>query len=107
MKKIGPGEYDCTNGELIQINFFCSPHRSNVNIRSAVNGGDFHTVTTNSIKLVMDTSKITVEIQYAFINAGSCLNQIVMVSNSPTKDDRIPTGASAGGMDFIALNFNP
>lgn len=102
-----PGKYKCSEGELIQIRFFCIPQRENVNIRSSFDGVNFVTVTTNSIQFLMGNSKVTLRLQYAFINAGSCLNQILVVDDSPTGDDRITTGAGAGGMDFIALIFKP
>jgi hypothetical protein len=105
MKKIGVNEYKCAKGELIQIRFFCNPSRENVNIRRSFDGTNFITVSTNSIQFVMDSEDVVVDLQYAFILAGTCLNQVLVVSNSPSGDDRVTAGAGGGGMDFMTFQF--
>ena len=105
MKKTGVNEYQCVEGEPIQIRFFCNPSRENVNIRRSFDGTNFITVSTNSIQFVMGKDDIVLDLQYAFIVTGSCLNQVTVVSNSPTKDDRVMANASGGGTDFQNFLF--
>ena len=99
------GVYKCTQGELIQIRFFCNPSRENVNIRRSFDGVNFLTVATNSIQFVVGSSDVTLDLQFAFILKGSCLNQILVVTNSPTSDDRVTASANGGDTDFLTLQF--
>ncbi len=107
MKRTSPGKYKTAAGELIQIRFFCTPSRENVNIRRSFDGKNFITVNTNSIQFPMENKKIVLNVQYAFILTGSCLNQILTVDNPPNNDDRITAQAVGGGTDLITLIFNP
>lgn len=107
MKRTGPGKYKCANGELIQIRFFCLPSRENVNIRRSFDGVNFLTVNTNSIQLQMGTAEIVLTIQYAFIYAGTCMNQVLTVANPPNNDDRITAQAGDGGTDLLTFVFKP
>lgn len=106
MQITNPGEYRCDRDELIQIRFFCSPQRSNVIIRQSFDGVNFTDV-TNSVQFSMGTRQVTLRLQYGFVLTGSCINQILVVDNSPSGDDRITTQASGGNSDFITLIFRP
>jgi hypothetical protein len=105
MRKTAANTYKCVEGELVQIRFFCNPSRENVNIRRSFDGKNFITVSTNSIQFVMGSGNITLTLQYAFILGGTCLNQILVVDNSPTGDDRITASASGGGTDLLTFRF--
>ncbi len=105
MKKIGVNKYQCVKGELIQIRFFCTPSRENVNIRRSFDGTSFITVSTNSIQFVMGTDIVVLSIQYAFILTGSCLNQVLVVENTPTKDDRVTAVKTGGGTTVKTFRF--
>jgi hypothetical protein len=99
-------EYKCVVGELVQIRFFCTPHRENVRIRRSFDGNHFDDITTNSIQFVMGSNRIVLTIQYAFLLTGSCLNQILVVDNSPTKDDRVMANAVGADTDLQNFIFN-
>jgi hypothetical protein len=102
-----PGEYDCREGELIQIRFFCSPNRNNVQIRHLISNQNRPIIKTNSFQFLMGDSQVTVVFQYAFLLTGSCLNQVLVVENSPTGDDRITAQAIGGATDTIGFIFKP
>jgi len=105
MKIIDVNKYQCKEGELVQIRFFCNPSRENVNIRRSFDGTNFITVSTNSIQFVMGKEAVVLTLQYAFIFAGTCLNQVLVVENSPTGDDRITAGGEDGDTDLRTFTF--
>jgi hypothetical protein len=106
MKITGVNKYKCVQGELVQIRFFCNPSRQNVNIRQSFDGKSFVTITTNSIQFVMGTAKVVLTLQYAYIFAGTCLNQVLLVENSPTGDDRVASSGGDGDTDLKTFTFN-
>jgi hypothetical protein len=105
MQKIAVNTYQCVLGELVQIRFFCNPSRENVNIRRSFDGINFITVSTNSIQLVMGDQDVILTLQYAFIMDGSCLNQVLVVDNSPTGDDRVTVKKAGGGTALKTFRF--
>ena len=101
------GDYTCDRGELIEIRFFCVPSRANLHIRVSNDGINYSNMPNNSIRFMFDRTETTIWLQYAFLNQGTCVNQIIPVSNTPSKDDRITAMATAGRTDTKILVFRP
>lgn len=107
MKRLKAGKYECKPNELIEIRFFCVPDRANVHIRASNDGVHYSNVLNNSIRFMFQNTQITLWLQFAFLNAGTCLNQVVVVDNTPTKDDRITAMGQGGDTDAKILLFVP
>jgi hypothetical protein len=110
MEIIDVNTYQCEPGEPVEIKFFCIPSRSNVRIRVSLTGaGGFQDLdeTETSYRFLMGNHDKIVTFQYGFINPGSCLNQIKVVTNNPpTNDDRVTArGTFPGDTDLKTFTF--
>ena len=107
MKRLMANQYRCQPEEEVRIDFFCIPDRANVGIRVRFGTGSFEWLDedTDFIRFTMNAPNITLRIQYAFINRGTCDNVITVVENMPSNRDVITAEGGNGDTDFKTLRF--